>query len=164
MYYLYKFLFSSVFLVAFSFFNSKQDAISKANISETIKKDVDLNGIWEGAFTQKGGYKDEYKTIIKIVQKGKKISGTTISYVDNLHATLRFEGEIKDNKFVVFAEKEFIETGNLGDEKAWCKKSIAVQIKHIKGTIVLEGLWGGKSSFGDCIPGTVVLKKMADRP
>lgn len=164
MYYLYKFLFSSVFLITIPLFKFKPICESNPIMNHAIVKEVDLNGIWEGAFTQKGGYKDEYKTVIKIIQKGKKISGTTVSYVDNLHATLRFEGEIKDNKFVVFAEKEFIETGNLGDEKAWCKKSIAVQIKHIKGTIVLEGLWGGKSSFGDCIPGTVVLKKMADRP
>ncbi len=129
----------------------------------TPQKEPDLVGVWEGIFTQKGGYKEEYKVTITIKQSGSKISGTTLAYIDDLSATLSFEGEILKGKYVRFSEIDFLNSDDLGDKKAWCKKSVALQIKRIKGELVLEGIWGGKSAFGDCLPGTVIMKKASPR-
>jgi hypothetical protein len=156
-------------LYSFLFLFSKNNAylystyLEKENITAVESKDSDLSGVWEGVFTQKGGYKEEYKVTINIRQKGSKINGTTLAFIDDLSATLNFEGEISKGKYVSFKELDFLKSDNLGDKKAWCKKSVALQIKRIKNEIILEGIWAGKSAFGDCQPGTVIMRKVPER-
>lgn len=142
---------------------SKIEKNISSNSIVSEQKEPDLNGTWEGVFTQKGGYKEFYKVTIKIEQKGSKVQGTTLAYIDELKATLSFTGEILNGKYLSFTENAFLNSDDLGNQRAWCKKSVALQIKRVKGEYVLEGIWAGKSTFGNCEPGTVIMKKAPER-
>jgi hypothetical protein len=129
-----------------------------------LGKDDDIEGNWEGTITrEEGGKTTEFKIKIVLEQKkGKTITGYSTVYYDKFHAKMSLKGEIMKGGIVKYEEIALVDKDDINDAE-WCIKQVALLLRKEKGQLVMDGLWQGKTSFSTCVPGRIVLKKVAPR-
>ncbi len=128
-------------------------------------KDNEIEGNWEGIITrEEGGKTTEFKIKVVLEQKkGKKITGYSTVYYDKFHAKMSLKGEVlQDGEFVKYDEITLVDKDDINDAE-WCIKQVALHLRKEKGQLIMDGLWQGKTSFSTCVPGRIVLKKVAPR-
>jgi hypothetical protein len=123
-----------------------------------------VSGKWSGTITQnEGGYRSSYEFEMFIQQDGNKISGRTFVYVDDIHAEMKFSGEIHSGIYVRFQESEMVDFKKF-EGMEWCiKKGQLILKKSGGGPWELEGFWQGNTTFSNCIPGKVHLTQVTPR-
>ncbi|MEO0043060.1 MAG: hypothetical protein RL329_2508 [Bacteroidota bacterium] len=136
--------------------------IDSINNTVTDRK-TDITGYWEGTITQDypGGKRVDYAMEVDFVQKGKTITGIATVHHLQYGAKMSVEGKGKGNYFR-FEEGKIIKYDQL-PQAEWCFKKYELIYRHTGSEETLEGLWEGKSSFGDCDPGRILLKKRPPR-
>jgi len=126
---------------------------------------LNLSGVWEGTITQE----EEFASIsfrIQLIIKEEKgvISGTSIIEGEEIAARIDIEGSCESGISVLLKDTEIKEhTIEEGKDMEWCLKRYILSVKRVKDEIILEGHWNGKTSFKDCTPGRVYLKRGVDR-
>ena len=126
--------------------------------------DDDIEGNWEGTITrEENGKTTEFKIKIVLEQKkGKKITGYSTVYYDKFHAKMSLKGEVIKGDIVKYDEIALVDKDDINDAE-WCIKQVALHIHKEKGQLIMDGLWQGKTSFSTCVPGRIMLKKVAPR-
>jgi len=133
--------------------------------TKQIEEPINLSGYWAGTVTQNDGeYSSSFDIDLHLEDKDGKITGISILKANDIYAKILLEGtfesglslvlhdtEIQDNKVITTKEME------------WCMKKYILLLKREKNGLLLEGHWFGKTSFNDCSPGKVYLKKGEDR-
>ncbi len=124
-----------------------------------------LEGAWKGIITQEmpDGPTSEYDILIRIVQDGKKLKGQTTVTWGEKSAKMSFSGRVERKVVIELTEKDFVEKSELEDSWDWCLKNMKLVLKEKDGYYFLEGYWVGKSKFGVCKPGKLLVKKQAPR-
>ncbi|MEY4905530.1 MAG: hypothetical protein RLZZ292_3345 [Bacteroidota bacterium] len=127
-------------------------------------KDDDIEGNWEGTITrEEGGKTTEFKIKIVLEQKkGKTITGYSTVYYDKFHAKMSLKGEVMKGGIVKYEEIALVDKDDINDAE-WCIKQVALFLRKEKGQLIMDGLWQGKTSFSTCVPGRILLKKVAPR-
>lgn len=122
-----------------------------------------ISGSWKGSITQnEGGYRSDYSFEMYFQQKGKKLTGRSYVYVDNIYAEMELTGEWIDNNHIVFKETK-VTRARKTDNLDWCIKNGTLKLVKTDNKWRLEGGWAGTSSFGICIPGKIFLHKVIPR-
>lgn len=120
---------------------------------------VDFSGSWVGVITQnEGGYRSKYDFEMVLVQNGDKITGRTYVTVEGIFAEMELEGEVHKGSYLRWHETKILHSRK-SDGMEWCIKRGQLELKKEKDLLRLEGFWSGETTFGDCIPGKIVLKK-----
>jgi len=122
-----------------------------------------LNGYWKGKITHEdGGYIPEYTFELFLIQKGDSITGRSYVYVDSIYAEMNLRGQLHSGVYLEMKDELIIDHQELlGME--WCIKKYQLMLKERDSTLHLEGHWQGETSFSDCIPGRIYLKKKVPR-
>jgi hypothetical protein len=127
--------------------------------------EVDISGTWTGVTTQnEGGYSSSYNISLFLKNENGKITGTSILSVDDIFAKIEVEGTFKNGLSLLLKDVAIIENkvvDNLNME--WCMKNYILLLKRENNQWLLEGHWHGKTSFGECTPGKVFLKRGIER-
>ncbi|MCI5082476.1 MAG: hypothetical protein MRY78_12325 [Saprospiraceae bacterium] len=121
----------------------------------------DVDGLWRGKITQnEGGFRSDYQFEIYLIQKGKKLTGRSYVYFEKAYAQMELVGRVVGKNDIVIQELKIVDFTEL-DGLEWCIKTFKLElIKTWSGYMQLEGDWAGATSFGPCIPGKVILKKV----
>ncbi|MFK7808599.1 MAG: hypothetical protein AB8F74_12415 [Saprospiraceae bacterium] len=136
-----------------------------------IDEPVDLSGFWSGVTTQDGeinedGEKEEitYDIQLHLQDKNGKVSGTSIISGHEIHATIEVEGTFEAGMSLLLKDTEIKDNIVKQDvQMEWCLKNYILLLKKENEELILEGHWHGKTSFMDCTPGRVVLKRGEER-
>ena len=120
-------------------------------------------GTWKGELTQEEGTNlARYEFEIYLIQKGNIVKGRSYITVDNKTATMDVIGELHSGIFLQLVETKIVyQTAELGME--WCLKDATLILTKEKDGLELKGFWKGKTSFSDCGPGKIKLKKIHPR-
>lgn len=122
-----------------------------------------ISGSWKGSITQnEGGYRTDYSFEMYFQQKGKKITGRSYVYVDNIYAEMELTGQWIDANQIQFSESKVTRAKKV-DNMDWCIKSGTLKLIKTDNKWRLEGNWSGVSSYGVCIPGKIFLHKVIPR-
>lgn len=122
-----------------------------------------LNGFWEGTITQdENGNRINYKIELTLVQQGNKITGRSKVYHEEIYAVMSLEGRLNGKTFFTYRETEILDY-TIRPNLEWCIKKAELILKKDGNFWLLEGLWEGTTSSGDCVPGRVYLKKGLNR-
>lgn len=128
-----------------------------------LSSQSNISGAWKGVITQnEGGYRSEYSFEMYFRQKGTKITGRSYVYIDRIFAEMELKGEWVDKDNITFTETK-ITRSKREENMDWCIKSGKLKLIKQGKTWKLEGIWGGVSSFGPCIPGKIFLTKTIPR-
>ncbi len=123
----------------------------------------DISGYWRGTITQnEGGYRSEYVLELRITQKGDSITGKSFVFVDNIFAEMDISGNFHSGIYLQLKDDRIVTHEEL-DGMEWCIKSYQLLLKKKGAEWRLEGHWQGLTSFSNCIPGRVYLKKTIPR-
>ena len=118
-----------------------------------------IDGFWEGTITQdENGNRVNYKIEMTLVQKGNKVTGRSKVYFEEIYAVMTLEGEFSGKTFFKYHETEILDY-KVRPNLEWCIKKAELILKKEGNSWLLEGLWEGTTSSGDCVPGRVYLKK-----
>lgn len=132
------------------------------------KKEVRIDGHWEGVITQdyqtrSGTTRVEYDMQLDLHQDGKKITGTAYFVYKGENgktygSKMSVFGTFNKGLFFQYEEKSILQFDPI-PQAEWCTKKaeLIYRIKNDRPT--LEGLWQGNTSFGGCVPGRIYLKK-----
>jgi hypothetical protein len=127
--------------------------------------DVDISGTWTGITTQnEGGYSSSYNISLFLKNENGKITGTSVLSIDDIFAKIEVEGTFQHGlslvlKDVAITENKVVDNVNM----EWCMKNYILLLKKENNQWHMEGHWHGKTSFGDCTPGKVFLKRGVER-
>lgn len=134
------------------------------SLTALVAQDADIVGDWQGVITQNsGGYRPQYDFEISIRKDATgKLYGQTYVSFDEVNATMRFTGEMLDEKTFSFQETEILGAAKLTDMD-WCIKAGKLSLVRQGKKWLLTGPWWGQSGFGKCVPGLIVLKKKEPR-
>ncbi|MCB9080393.1 MAG: hypothetical protein H6555_01650 [Lewinellaceae bacterium] len=120
------------------------------------------SGTWTGYLTQEeGGYKPKYFFELKLRYDGQLVIGTSYVSIDDIYAEYEIFGEIKGD-VLSFKEIKMVRYTRL-DGLEWCLKWGTLRLKQKGSLFILEGVWGGKSISGPCVPGKLFLQKEVPR-
>jgi len=123
-----------------------------------------IGGFWKGYNTQESSetYSSKYDFEIFIKQDGQRIWGRSYAYIDKLYAEMEIAG-IWDGKKMAFEEIKIV---NFKAEEGmeWCIKKADLHLIKEGDNWRLEGNWSGHTTFSDCTPGQVFLKKIEPIP
>lgn len=123
----------------------------------------ELSGYWEGTITQEeGGFLPKYSIELFLIQKGDTIIGRSFVYVDSIFAEMDVIGELHSGIFLELRDMKILEHESIQGME-WCIKRYQLMLKQQDSVIHLEGYWQGKTSFSDCVPGKIFLKKKIPR-
>ncbi len=126
-------------------------------------QDRDISGYWVGTITQEeGGFRPEYKMELFIEQKGKRVSGRSFVRVDNIYAEMEITGSLHSGIYLRLADNNIISHQEL-EGMEWCIKDYQLLLKVDDAVWRLEGHWQGKTTFSNCVPGQILLKKSEPR-
>jgi hypothetical protein len=92
-----------------------------------------------------------------------KITGNSIISADDIFAKIEVEGTFKNGLSLVLKDVSITENKVVDEKMEWCMKNYILLLKKENNQWQLEGHWHGKTSFGDCTPGRVLLKRGVDR-
>jgi hypothetical protein len=122
-----------------------------------------LTGKWVGTFTQdKGGQRVDFEAVIFFEQKGNVVTGKSLVYDGDIHAEMKLTGKLLSGKLLKYQETS-IAKQETRPQMEWCIKKCDLSLKYTGTEWVLEGLWEGVTSFGNCVPGRVFLRKPSPR-
>jgi hypothetical protein len=125
--------------------------------------EVNLTGKWEGIFTQdRNGKRLDFRCEVYIEHKGRDVVGRSIVFDEDISAEMNFKGKFLKDK-ILRCEETKINRQETRANMEWCLKTYDMVFKADKDVFMLEGLWEGITSFGDCTPGRVYLKKAVPR-
>ncbi|MCB0704710.1 MAG: hypothetical protein KDC34_05345 [Saprospiraceae bacterium] len=135
-------------------------------IAFSVAAQSDFAGVWVGTITQnEGGYRSEYyfEFHINEIDDDGLVYGKTFVKVDTIFAKMEFTGKIQSGVYLQFQESEI-----LTDKKFvgmdWClKRGQLIIRKDENEEFILEGYWQGKTSFSECIPGKILLRRGVPR-
>jgi hypothetical protein len=132
-----------------------------ANIENSLSPAVDISGHWEGSITQDmpNGTRVDYEMEVDITQKKKVCTGIAyVHFEKKYHAQMDFKGKFTKDLFLNYDEQTILKYDQIPNSE-WCikKADLIYKVKDMVPT--LEGLWEGKTSFSNCIPGRIYLKK-----
>ena len=117
-----------------------------------------ISGKWAGKLTQQpGGFVTEYTFEMDLKQNGSQINGFSKIYTDDDFAIIQLTGSFDGNYFS-FTEYAFV-SSKIRPNYQWCIKKGTLKIIDKGSFYQMEGKWEGKSSYGDCKPGEIFLKK-----
>jgi len=120
---------------------------------------ADFNGLWKGIITQnEGGHKSEYPFELYLHQTGNKVVGRSYVFDDGIYAEMNLKGMIYNGKYLRFQEIEIVDF-TVSENMEWCIKSGNLVVQYKNKTAYLTGTWKGSTSFSECIPGRIELKK-----
>jgi hypothetical protein len=123
-----------------------------------------LDGVWEGEITMESNGKtvQTFKLIVHLTQDSLgKLSGRSWIWYKALRAN--FDLKVEQQKELITVRDAFlIDADNLPSGE-WCEKVMELTLVQHKKKTTLEGKWRGKTSFSQCTPGKVFLKKNVDR-
>ncbi|MEL6717547.1 MAG: hypothetical protein AAFP82_02440 [Bacteroidota bacterium] len=118
-----------------------------------------FNGLWKGTITQNdGGYKSNYDFELYLHQDGKTVYGRSYVFDGELYAEMELKGEVYNDNYLRFQETKIVDH-TIGENMEWCIKRGQLLLSYKKNDAYISGLWKGKTSFSDCIPGRIELKK-----
>ena len=129
----------------------------------SLQAQKNFGGNWEGTITmeREGQIVFSSKFVLSLIQDSSRVEGRSCVWNENAKALFSVSGTIKDNQLTI-NDLKAIESDQipLGE---WCLKSMLLRLipqrKHDK----LEGSWQGKTSFSQCTPGKIALKRITDR-
>ena len=126
-----------------------------------------FQGSWKGIITQVDGatvrYFDMELTVSPELGSDSTYSVATHVMDGEYHAYIigrAFEGN-KNRLYI--AESEIIRSDSIPGME-WCVKRYELKKKMKDGALHLQGVWGGDTSFGECIPGDMDLVRQIIRP
>ena len=124
-----------------------------------------FDGLWEGVVTQEndGGTTSEFKIEIRIYKVGKKIKGYSKVQWGDKFAKMDINGTIERSVLVEITEDSIVDKSEIPGYD-WCLKKMHLVLKEKDNkTLILEGVWEGKSQFGGCVPGKILVEKQTPR-
>jgi hypothetical protein len=135
-----------------------------ANLSTTFAQRDTLTGFWKGVLTVE---KDEqilaeYDVFFSFTEENDSIVGFSTIVYKNLAAKLSFKATRKNDDILEIKEINIIKADALSAGE-WCVKNITLKRFFEKDKVVWRGEWTGKTSFSDCVPGKIYLKKAVQR-
>ncbi len=129
-------------------------------MTSSMMAQADFSGLWQGEITQmEGGYKTSYDFELYLYQKGKNVWGRSYVKADSLYAEMEIEGSIYNGEYLKFEEQRIV-SYTIIPELEWCIKKGHLILKGKK----ISGIWEGNTSFSDCIPGRIELKRIIPIP
>lgn len=124
-----------------------------------------MDGIWKGIVTQEGdgGASGQFEIEIRIYKVGKKISGYSIVHWGDKFAKMDIQGTVERSVMVEISEGSVLDKSEIPGYD-WCLKNMHLVLKEKDNkTLILEGFWEGKSQFGGCVPGKILVEKQTPR-
>jgi hypothetical protein len=148
-------------LTTTSFKTHQENIDCVSNVVSNTK--TDITGYWEGTITQDypGGKRVDYAMEIDFVQKGSQVKGIATVHHHQFGAKMNVEGKGKDTYFK-FEEDKIIKFDQL-PQAEWCFKKYVLIYRRKGADETLEGMWEGKTKFGSCDPGRILLTKKPPR-
>jgi hypothetical protein len=128
-----------------------------------LQAQENFGGNWEGIITmeREGKVVASFKFILNLIQDSTHVEGRSCVWNENAKAIFSVSGTIKNNQLII-NDLKTIEADPIPAGE-WCLKAMQLQLiphrKHDK----LEGAWQGKTSFSQCTPGKVALKRITSR-
>lgn len=123
----------------------------------------EVNGYWKGTITQEeGGFLPKYSIELFLIQKGDSIIGRSFVYVDSIFAEMDVTGQLHSGILLELRDTKVLEHESIQGME-WCIKRYQLLLKQQDSTLYLEGHWQGETSFSDCVPGKIFLKKKIPR-
>jgi hypothetical protein len=143
-------------------FKTHKENVAYVNNIVTDDK-TNITGYWEGTITQDypGGKRVDYAMEIDFVQKGKHVKGIATVHHHQFGAKMNVEGKGKGAYFK-FEEDKIIKFDQL-PQAEWCFKKYELIYRRKGSEETLEGIWEGKTTFGGCDPGRILLTKKPPR-
>ncbi|MFK8054610.1 MAG: hypothetical protein AB8F78_00700 [Saprospiraceae bacterium] len=124
-------------------------------------------GSWTGIITQVDGatvtYFDMEMTVSAQIGSDSSYSVSTRVMDGNYNAYLVGEGFKSGKERLFIAESEIIRADSIPGME-WCVKRYELRKKMKNGELHLQGVWGGDTSFGACLPGDMDLVRQVIRP
>ncbi len=127
-------------------------------------QNYDLSGDWVGYVTQKDmvislGF---YEFGLKIINKGNSnYEGKSYIATDGDNWSAMGEMQFKanwSNESFNYKETKIIQQ-KIPQNIQWCLKSCNFQLKINNDSLIMEGPWSGRSSYGECNPGFIRVAK-----
>jgi hypothetical protein len=145
-----------------TFFQTHTENTKHVSSIVTANK-TDITGYWEGTITQDypGGKRVDYAMEIDFIQKGKQVNGIATVHHHQFGAKMNVEGKGKGTYFKL-EEDKIIKFDQL-PQAEWCFKKYELIYRRKGSEETLEGIWEGKTKFGDCDPGRILLTKKPPR-
>ena len=123
-----------------------------------------LSGLWEGVLTieKDGKISSEYNVFFSFIEEKDSISGISNIIYKNKSAKLFFQAKLKTLEILEIQETEIISADILPNGE-WCIKNIILYRFFEKNQVIWRGEWSGKTSFSNCSPGKIYLKRSIRR-
>ncbi len=123
-----------------------------------------LSGLWEGVLTieKDGKIFSEYSVFFSFSEYKDTISGISNIIYKDKSAKLFFQAKLETPKNLVIKETEIIIADVLPNGE-WCIKNIILKRFFENNQVIWRGEWTGKTSFSDCPPGKIYLKRVTER-
>jgi len=124
-------------------------------------------GSWTGIITQIDGptvrYFDMEMTVS--LQIGSDSSYSVVTHVmdGEYNAYMVGEGFKSSRGRLFIAESEIVRSDSIPGME-WCVKRYELKKRMKNGELHLQGVWGGDTSFGACLPGDMDLVRQIVRP
>jgi len=129
----------------------------------SIGQDIDpFAGTWEGELTHEGGYAPSYAFNLNLKKVGEYYVGTSVVRVDDIYAEMTITGEAMSNQLLIIKDVE-IKRHSIKNGMEWCLKSYQILLSNDGYGDVMQGTWQGKTSFSNCIPGKLSLRRAQNR-
>lgn len=121
-----------------------------------------FSGTWEGELTHEGGFSEAYQFQLNLKKEGDFYTGTTVVQVEDIYAEMTLNAEALSDQLILINDLK-IKRFEIKDGMEWCVKSYQLLRSFDGDEELLQGTWQGKTSFADCIPGKVLLRRAGDR-
>jgi hypothetical protein len=125
-----------------------------------------IDGEWRGIITNidKNGNVTEFQIELRIYKNGKKITGKSTVHWNDKFAQMEIIGKIERGVLLDLVEDSVVKKSEMPEGYDWCMKKMTLLLKEKDAkTLILEGVWEGKSKYGGCDPGKILLEKQTPR-
>jgi hypothetical protein len=125
-----------------------------------------IDGEWKGIITNvdKSGNVTEFQIELRIYKNGKKITGKSTVHWKDKYAQMEIIGKIERGVMLELVEDSVVKKSEMPEGYDWCMKRMTLILKEKDTkTLILEGIWEGKSKYGGCDPGKITLEKQTPR-
>ncbi len=135
--------------------------------AQTSSESAEFEGSWTGIITQVDGstirYFDMELTVSPEMGSDSTYSVSTHVMDGEYHAYIVGQAMKGSEDQLLIAESEIIRSDSIPGME-WCVKRYELKKKMKDGELHLLGVWGGDTSFGECIPGDMDLVRQVIRP
>jgi hypothetical protein len=122
-----------------------------------------IDGNWEGTITmeQDGKTIVTYKLVLQLSQDSSQITGYSWIWYNDLKANFSLQGNFEGINLTI--KDDTLMKSDVLPSGEWCIKEMFLTLIRHRKYDKLEGTWRGKTSFSQCTPGKISLKKITDR-